>query len=226
MSEGRLYEVDMRLRPSGRQGPVATSYQSFTTYQQEEAWTWEHLALTRARVVAGDKGLAKRIESFRTSLLSEKGAPDIVVRDVLDMRARLAEAKPAIETWEAKLGRGRLQDIELFAQAGALMAGDTAPDIQGQLRAACELDWVSEADMMTLRESYELMWRVQIGAKLLSDRPLDMDDIGEGGRGFMLRETEQTEISQLKADMKESGTIAASIIDHTLANVPHGKAKR
>ncbi|MBS9716378.1 bifunctional [glutamine synthetase] adenylyltransferase/[glutamine synthetase]-adenylyl-L-tyrosine phosphorylase [Pseudohalocynthiibacter aestuariivivens] len=226
MSEGRLYEVDMRLRPSGRQGPVATSYQSFTTYQQEEAWTWEHLALTRARVVAGDKGLAKRIESFRASLLSEKGAPDIVVRDVLDMRARLAEAKPAIETWEAKLGRGRLQDIELLAQAGALMAGDTAPDIQGQLKAACKLGWVSEADMMTLRESYELMWRVQIGAKLLSDRPLDMDDIGEGGRVFMLRETKQTEISQLRADMEERGTIAASIIDHALANVPHGKARR
>jgi len=143
-----------------------------------------------------------------------------------EAKARLAEAKPAIETWETKLGRGRLQDIELLAQAGALMAGDTAPDIQGQLKAACKLGWVSEADMMTLRESYELMWRVQIGAKLLSDRPLDMDDIGEGGRVFMLRETKQTEISQLRADMEERGTIAASIIDHALANVPHGKARR
>src|SRR5690606_7771862 len=58
-AEGRLYEVDMRLRPSGRQGPVATSIQSFRDYQMSEAWTWEHLALTRARVVAcaGDQGL-------------------------------------------------------------------------------------------------------------------------------------------------------------------------
>ena len=52
-AEGKLYEVDMRLRPSGRQGPVATSIQSFCSYQEDEAWTWEHLALTRARPLAG-----------------------------------------------------------------------------------------------------------------------------------------------------------------------------
>src|SRR5690606_38377421 len=71
-AEGRLYEVDMRLRPSGRQGPVATSVQSFESYQMTEAWTWEHLALTRARVVAmaGDHApdLADQVEALRLSV--------------------------------------------------------------------------------------------------------------------------------------------------------------
>jgi glutamate-ammonia-ligase adenylyltransferase len=62
---GKLYEVDMRLRPSGRQGPVATALASFERYQKEEAWTWEHMALTRARVLAGDDSLAADIEAVR-----------------------------------------------------------------------------------------------------------------------------------------------------------------
>ena len=73
MAEGRLYEVDVRLRPSGRQGPVATSLESFRSYQETEAWTWEHLALTRARVMAGDAGLADEVEGFRRDVIARKG---------------------------------------------------------------------------------------------------------------------------------------------------------
>ena len=82
MSQGRLYEVDMRLRPSGNQGPVATSWASFVNYQQNEAWVWEHLALTRAHVVAGDAGLAEEIEAFRTEFLSHPRERGKVLRDV------------------------------------------------------------------------------------------------------------------------------------------------
>jgi len=73
MAEGRLYEVDMRLRPSGRKGPVATSLAAWQDYQMAEAWTWEHLALTRARVLAGQATLAGEVEAFRRSLLAAKG---------------------------------------------------------------------------------------------------------------------------------------------------------
>ena len=87
MSQGRLYEVDMRLRPSGNQGPVATSWASFTNYQKNEAWVWEHLALTRARVVAGDAGLAQDIETFRAMFLSQPDDRQKVLREVAEMRA-------------------------------------------------------------------------------------------------------------------------------------------
>jgi len=107
MAEGRLYEVDMRLRPSGRQGPVAPSWAAFRDHQQTAAWTWEHLALTRARPIAGEASLGEDIEAFRRSLLAAKGQGGAVRRDVADMRARLGAAKPGQGAWEAKLGPGR-----------------------------------------------------------------------------------------------------------------------
>ena len=77
MPEGRLYEVDMRLRPSGGRGPVATAFSGFEIYQMEQAWTWEHLALTRARVVAcGDASLARDIEDVRARVLKAKANGD------------------------------------------------------------------------------------------------------------------------------------------------------
>src|SRR6056297_2897029 len=105
MAEGKLYEVDMRLRPSGNQGPVAASLQSFQAYQQTEAWVWEHLALTRARVIAGPGAMAEDVEAFRAELLAEKGAREKVIPEVAAMRARIADAKPPEGPWDTKLGR-------------------------------------------------------------------------------------------------------------------------
>jgi [glutamine synthetase] adenylyltransferase / [glutamine synthetase]-adenylyl-L-tyrosine phosphorylase len=135
-AEGKLYEVDMRLRPSGRQGPVATSLPAFQSYQQDEAWTWEHLALTRARPIAGDAGLAADVEAFRRALLAAKAQGAQVAQDVADMRARISGAKPPQGDWDAKIGPGRLQDVELVAQMLALAgrvggAGDSGPDCGG-----------------------------------------------------------------------------------------------
>ena len=132
-SEGRLYEVDMRLRPSGRQGPVATSLDSFKSYQSEEAWTWEHLALTRARPIAGDTGLTTEIEAFRQDLLARPKDAAKIIQDTAGMRARLSEAKPAAGGMDVKTGPGRLQDIELFAEAATLLSGAPARRLQDQL---------------------------------------------------------------------------------------------
>ncbi|WP_428541374.1 glutamine-synthetase adenylyltransferase [Profundibacter sp.] len=188
MAEGRLYEVDMRLRPSGRQGPVATSLQSFMAYQQDEAWTWEHLALTRARSVAGNGALGDEIEAFRATLLADKGKLPRVLPDVADMRARLAEAKPARDEWEAKLGAGRMQDIELVAETAALLAGDTARDIAGQLEAGERIGWLTGEQRQILQRAYDMLWRLRGTSKLLSEQALNMGALGEGARAFVLRE--------------------------------------
>ncbi len=134
-AEGRLYEVDMRLRPSGRQGPVATSIESWRGYQMTEAWTWEHLALTRARVLAGDAGLAAEVEAARREVIALKGQGTQVLPDVADMRARLAAAKPAEGPWDAKRGAGRMMDVELFAQVMALQSASPARQIERQVQA-------------------------------------------------------------------------------------------
>ncbi len=188
MPEGRLYEVDMRLRPSGRQGPVATSLQSFTSYQESEAWTWEHLALTRARVLAGEATLAAEIEDFRRTLLPRKGQGATVRADVAAMRDRLQAAKPAQGSCEAKNGPGRLMDIELCAQMFALIAGSPARGVERQIAAGKQIG-VSQTDLQTLADAYRLMWRLQCGSRLLTEGPLDMDSLGQGGRAFLLRET-------------------------------------
>jgi glutamate-ammonia-ligase adenylyltransferase len=201
MPEGRLYEVDMRLRPSGRQGPVATSLQSFTTYQQTEAWTWEHLALTRARVLAGPLGLAGEVEGFRRTLLAQKGKGAAVRADVAAMRARLQTAKPAQGVWDARNGPGRLMDIELAAETLALVAGSPARGVEAQIAAGVGRI-VPESDAQALVSGYRLMWRLQAATRLLTDGVLDLATSGEGARAFVLRET----------GMADSATLAAALV--------------
>jgi [glutamine synthetase] adenylyltransferase / [glutamine synthetase]-adenylyl-L-tyrosine phosphorylase len=182
MAQGRLYEVDMRLRPSGRQGPVATSWDAFRAYQQDEAWTWEHLALTRARVVAGDAGLGAEVEAFRAALIVAKGQGAAVRADVADMRARLAVAKPGGKH-QAKDGPGRLQDIDLVAQMAALMSGSGARATAAQLAAAVEAGILNVRDAAVLSQAAGLCWQMQAGMRLLS--VTDWQDTGQGARAFL-----------------------------------------
>jgi len=221
-AQGKLYEVDMRLRPSGRQGPVATGLEAFRSYQRGEAWTWEHLALTRARTIAGADDLAAETEALRVTLLSEKGAPEKVLPDVADMRARLAKAKPATAEMEAKLGPGGMQDIELAAEAGALIAGCPDTSVSGQIDASVGMGWLTKVDAGALQSCHDLMWRVRAGAMLLSERQLDPRKIGEGGRAFLLRETGCADLQALKARMKEETERADAVITKALGRNPAG----
>ena len=218
MAEGRLYEVDMRLRPSGRQGPVATALNAFRAYQTDEAWTWEHLALTRARVIAGNGALAQDFEMFRSSLLAVKGKGRTVLPDVAAMRDRIRAARPpATPQWEVKLGAGRLQDIELLAQTAALLSGDTARGTEGQLHAGLRNGWLSNDDSDRLGACYRLCWRVQCTARLLAEHTLDPDTIGTGGVAFVLRETGFASMADLTAALTSRCNDAAAIIDAKLS---------
>ena len=212
MPEGRLYEVDMRLRPSGRQGPVATSIEGFRSYQMEEAWTWEHLALTRARVLAGDAGLAEDVEAVRRAVLAAKAGGGSVLADVAAMRGRLQAAKPAAGSWEAKNGAGRLMDIELLAQTAALRAADPARQVERQIHAGVKSGFLSLSDERILLDAYRVMWRLQAGARLLTDGTLELDRLGEGGRAFLVRETGAEDGAALTARLEAAAEAAAAVI--------------
>ncbi len=216
MAEGRLYEVDMRLRPSGRQGPVATSFDAFRDYQLTQAWTWEHLAMTRARVVAGPAPLAAGFETFRQDLLVAKGRGAAVLADVAAMRARIADAKSPQGAWDVKIGPGRLQDIELFAQAAALRAGHPARDVAAQLVAGVADGWLDAADARAVSDASGLFWQVQAAARLLTGGPLDPDALGEGGRRFVLRETGFDQMDMLLATMVAKAHAAEAVISRML----------
>ena len=215
MTGGQLYEVDMRLRPSGRQGPVATSLTSFMSYQRNEAWTWEHLALTRASVVAGTPDLAQKIEGFRRELLSGPRDRDQILTDWTDMRRRLAEAKPAKGPWDVKSGPGGMLDIELAVQTAALLSGAPETALKQQLAAVS----TGDAPVMTpdcaadLAAAHALLGTVNQAVRLLSLSETDFTSFAQGAEAFILRETGQETVDSLIAEVKRCKTLAARRID-------------
>jgi [glutamine synthetase] adenylyltransferase / [glutamine synthetase]-adenylyl-L-tyrosine phosphorylase len=113
---GGLYEVDMRLRPSGRQGPLATQFASFKLYQEDEAETWEHMVLTRARFLAGDASLGADVARTVRRTLIRKREAAVIARETRTMRALIAKEKGDSDVWDLKLAAGGLIDIEFIAQ--------------------------------------------------------------------------------------------------------------
>ena len=119
----------MRLRPSGRVGPVATRIDSFSIYQQNEAWTWEHMALTRARVVSASPAFAARIEETIRSVLCAPRDTSLIAGDVAEMRQAIAKEKGEDKRWDLKYAAGGLVDIEFIAQYLQLVHAAATPDI-------------------------------------------------------------------------------------------------
>jgi glutamate-ammonia-ligase adenylyltransferase len=128
-NEGKLYDVDMRLRPSGRSGPVATAIGSFAEYQRKEAWTWEHMALTRARVVSAEPGFHGEIEGLIAEVLCTPRDGRKVAADILEMRALIANEKGESDRWDLKYAAGGLVDLEFIAQFMSLVHAHSTPEI-------------------------------------------------------------------------------------------------
>jgi glutamate-ammonia-ligase adenylyltransferase len=126
---GALYQVDMRLRPSGRAGPLATQIDGFASYQENEAWTWEHMALTRARVVSASPGFAQRVEAVLRDVLCRERDRKEVAADVLEMRRAIAAEKGEGDRWDLKNVAGGLIDIEFIAQFLQLVHAWHAPEL-------------------------------------------------------------------------------------------------
>ena len=136
----------------------------------------------------------------------DKSGPDLVrgadvLTDTAEMRARIFAAKAPDGAWEAKIGPGRLQDIELLAQACALRAADPARRTEAQLRAGLRAGLIGREDEAALQAAYRFFWRLQAGGRLLSDKPIDMQAIGEGGRSFLLRETGMASLEALASEL-------------------------
>lgn len=153
-AEGAVYEVDMRLRPSGKSGPLATRLGSFERYQTEQAWTWEHMALTRARVISGPQALRTRTQTVIDAVLSKQRDRTTTLHEALDMRTRLADANAAAsaDPWNMKLTRGGLADIDFIVQALLLTEGcadQTTIESLPALHRLCEAKALS-ADTCTL----------------------------------------------------------------------------
>jgi glutamate-ammonia-ligase adenylyltransferase len=128
---GQLYEIDMRLRPEGRRGLLVTSVDAFERYQEDNAWTWEHQALLRARAVAGSAAIADEFERIRRDTLVARVRRERLRDDVIEMRERMRKEldRSGSEAFDLKNGRGGIGDIEFLVQYLVLDNAHVYPDV-------------------------------------------------------------------------------------------------
>lgn len=164
-AEGALYEVDTRLRPSGAQGPPAVSLASFEQYQKEQAWTWEHMALTRARPLYGSPAARSALQGLICDVLKRPRDPDELRKAVLEMRDTMARHKPAKGPLDAKLARGGLVDLEFLVHYLQLRDGIAlTPHLGNTVRELAALGLVPES----LIETHDRMTRLLVATRLLA----------------------------------------------------------
>jgi [glutamine synthetase] adenylyltransferase / [glutamine synthetase]-adenylyl-L-tyrosine phosphorylase len=174
-AEGRLYDVDMRLRPSGQSGPIASQFDGFARYQRESAWTWEHMALTRARPVAGDAAICRRLSETIETVLKAPRDPRSLVIDVAEMRRRIADEHTQPSRWDLKNRRGGLIDLEFIVQYLMLREARSSPQILRRSSAEA-LVALGEAGVLPsrarqeLRDAEKLFRDVQSVLVLVNDR--------------------------------------------------------
>ena len=215
-SEGALYEVDMRLRPSGRMGPVATSINAFKEYQMNEAWTWEHLALSRARVVAGREDLERDVRNAMRAALCQPHDRAKVIGDVQEMRAKLAEEK-ADNPWEMKHGAGWLMDIELVLQTGAVLYGITGVERPADmLPELVTAGWITGEQAGAISAALKLFTSIQQVARLAVDGPFDPQSAGRGLRDLLVKVAKVDDIAALEVSLRDTADAMAVIIDEVL----------
>jgi glutamate-ammonia-ligase adenylyltransferase len=208
-AEGVLYEVDMRLRPSGNKGPIATRITSFAKYQREEAWTWEHMALSRARLICGDASLIADAERVVEEVLSTHRDVGKVARDVAEMRALIEQEKPPANPWDLKLIAGGVVDIEFIAQYLALIApaNDVAIKVNGLStgEALKELGTplMTEDDFDTCLRAFSLYTELSQLIRLCIDGPFDPKEAPAGLTDLVCRAGDCPDIRTLEGEIKQ-----------------------
>jgi glutamate-ammonia-ligase adenylyltransferase len=165
-SEGGLYEVDMRLRPTGNKGPVAVRLEGFERYHANDAWTWERMALTRARVISGSAGLRQEVETAIRAALNAPSDPEKLRTDVRDMREKVNAQRPPKTKWDLKYARGGLVDIEFAAQYLQLRETPRNPAVL-DVRTAAALDRLRSTGALSATHASALIEALGLQQNLL-----------------------------------------------------------
>ncbi|YBV98097.1 bifunctional [glutamine synthetase] adenylyltransferase/[glutamine synthetase]-adenylyl-L-tyrosine phosphorylase [Phyllobacteriaceae bacterium JZ32] len=205
-AEGVLYEVDLRLRPSGNKGPVATHIASFGKYQRNEAWTWEHMALTRARPVAGDEALLAQVASEIDAVLA--GPRDVAktAKDVVEMRALVEKEKPPRDLWDLKLKPGGIIDLEFIAQFAGLTGNVEAKrrstateDVLGHLAPSFSEPSVSDE----LVDAHRLYTRLSQTIRLCIAGEVESDELPPGLADLLCRAAELPDMKRVESHLEQ-----------------------
>lgn len=206
---GVLYDVDMRLRPSGRAGPVASRIDAFADYQEREAWTWEHMALTRARVISASPAFRKKIEDIIRSVLVRPRDPASTAGDVADMRRAIALEKGEDDIWDLKLAAGGLVDIDFIAQYLQLAYASAKPEILSVstlqvLDHAARSGVLPQAEAEVLRSAARLYHDLTQILRLCVSDKFNPESAGEDLLRVMARAGDTPDFSTLEARVRET----------------------
>jgi glutamate-ammonia-ligase adenylyltransferase len=208
---GVLYDVDMRLRPSGRAGPVASHIKSFAEYQDREAWTWEHLALTRARVISASPEFRGRIEQIIRDVLTRPRDALSVASDVGDMRRAVAREKGEDDVWDLKYAAGGMVDVDFIAQYLQLVHAAEKPEILDVstlhvLDNAARLGVLPQSAAETLRSATRLYHDLTQILRLCVSDKFRPETAGVDLLRVMARAGDAPDFSSLEARVRETQT--------------------
>jgi glutamate-ammonia-ligase adenylyltransferase len=211
------------MRPSGNAGPVAASLDAFRLYHAESAWTWEHMALTRARVVTGDGDLPARLQTTIHDVLTRDRAPDRVLLDVAEMRDRLERSHPGDSLWNVKYLRGGLIDVEFIAQYLELRYAHTEPQVLSAATGEA-LERLSQAghlpaDDARLLIEAERLWRALLGMlRLTMAGPFDEEQAPPGLKMALAKAAGVENFDALKQHMERTARAVFAIFNHVIAD--------
>jgi len=214
--EGALYEVDMQLRPSGRAGPVAVKLSSFERYYREDAWTWEFMALTRIRPVAGDPELGRRILEAAREALRTKAADPKITEDVADMRRRMARERPSRSQWDVKLAPGGLVDMEFVIQHAILMAaadvpGAVIPTSMDAIKAIAAAGRLAPGEAAVLAEGLTFQLNLQQALRIASGDQFDPENASAGLKAWLANHLALKDFSALAVRLGQIQAAVASL---------------
>ncbi len=224
--EGLLYTVDLRLRPNGDKGPLATSLEAFAKYQADDAWTWEHLALARARVVHGAPALAAAVERARTRALGRARDPNLLLSAVADMRALMRKEQGDKGLWDLKRQAGGLIDAEFILQyltlKHALAATDTRPP--GLIALLVAAGALSATDGETLAAAIGLWSRLQFIIRLTTEGDVAPERLPLGLKQKLARAAGVLDDGALERLMADTAGAVSALFERIIAG-PAAKAR-
>jgi glutamate-ammonia-ligase adenylyltransferase len=216
-ARGTLYAVDLRLRPSGQAGPLATHIESFARYHEESAWVWEHLALTRARVIAGAPALGARIVEVIDRAVAHERERDNLAGQVADMRRRMA----AQSERGLKHAAGGQVDIEFIVQFLQLCRGRRtgSTELPAALRELRDDGDLAPDAAETLLSAHALYQRLSQLFAIASDKALAVDEVPQALQRLMVRAGEAPDIEFLRADLAERQRAVRALFEAIVAPV-------
>jgi glutamate-ammonia-ligase adenylyltransferase len=218
---GGLYEVDMRLRPTGNKGPVAVSLESFRRYHETEAWTWERLALTRARAVAGTPDLCREVEAVIRATLTTQTDPAKLIADAREMRLKLAAQFPGRNRWDLKFAPGGLIDIEFVAQTLQLReapahAGVLDTNTIEALKKLRDRHALGREDADTLIDASAFQQALTQVLRIAVDGTLDPQSVTPGLKALLLRAADAPDFEALQRRLADAQAKAHGIFERVL----------